>query len=155
ILRCGPETVSAFIAEPVGGATAGCLTPVRNYFRRIREICDRYEVLFIADEVMCGMGRTGTLFACEQEDVAPDLIAVAKGLGSGYQPIGAVLAGEKIVRAIREGSGTLAQGHTYMGHPIACAAALAVQRAIEDERLLQNVQSIGRLLGHKLEAAFG
>jgi adenosylmethionine-8-amino-7-oxononanoate aminotransferase len=154
ILRIGPERVSAFIAETVGGATAGCLTPAPGYFRRIREVCDRHNVLWIADEVMCGMGRTGTLFACEQEGVAPDLIAIAKGLGAGYQPIGAVLAGKKIVQAIERGSGALAQGHTYMGHPIACAAALAVQRVIEEDNLLQNVRHMGVQLEQRLRQQF-
>jgi adenosylmethionine-8-amino-7-oxononanoate aminotransferase len=155
ILHIGPQRVSAFIAETVGGATAGCLTPVPGYFQRIREICDRYNVLWIADEVMCGMGRTGTLFACEQENAAPDVIAVAKGLGAGYQSIGAVLAGRKIVEAIERGSGMLAQGHTYMGHPIACAAALAVQRVIEEDHLLDNLRRMGRILEQRLRQQFG
>jgi adenosylmethionine-8-amino-7-oxononanoate aminotransferase len=154
IVRIGPERVSAFIAEIVGGATAGCLTPVPGYFRRIREICDRYEVFFIADEVMCGMGRTGTLFAYEQEDVTPDLIAIGKGLAGGYQPIGAVLANARITRAIESGSGALAQGHTYMGHPIGCAAAVAVQEVIEREHLLENAQRMGNVLERSLRDLF-
>jgi adenosylmethionine-8-amino-7-oxononanoate aminotransferase len=155
IIRLGRENVSAFIAETVGGATAGCLMPVEGYFSRIREICDRYGVLWIADEVMCGMGRTGTLFAWEQEGVAPDLVVVAKGLGAGYQPIGAVLASTKIVDTIKKGSGTLAQGHTYMGHPIACATALAVQRCIDEENLLANVRRMGDLLERRLRQTLG
>ncbi len=155
ILRLGPDQVAAFIAEPVVGATGGCLLPVAGYFARIREICDRYGVLFIADEIMCGMGRTGTLFACEQEGVAPDLITVAKGLGAGYQPIGAVLVSDAVVRAIETRSGALQQGHTYMGHPVACAAALAVQEAIEEEGLLENVRTMGRRLETQLREAFG
>jgi adenosylmethionine-8-amino-7-oxononanoate aminotransferase len=154
ILRLGPQSVAAFIAETVGGATAGCLTPAAGYFRRIREICDRYSVLWIADEVMCGMGRTGTLFACEQEGVAPDLIAIAKGLGAGYQSIGAVLVGRKIVEAIERGSGVLGQGHTYMGHPIACAAALAVQQVIEEDHLLDNVRRMGQIMQQRLRDEF-
>ena len=154
IVRIGAKRVCAFIAETVGGATAGCLTPVRGYFQRIREICDRHGVLFIADEVMCGMGRTGTLFAYEQEGVTPDLIAVAKGLGGGYQPIGAVLATGKITSAIEAGSGLLGQGHTYMGHPIACAAALAVQEVIERDRLLENVCRMGEALEQRLRNRF-
>ena len=154
IVRIGPERVSAFIAEIVGGATAGCLTPVPGYFRRIREICDHYEVFFIADEVMCGMGRTGTLFAYEQEPVTPDLIAIGKGLAGGYQPIGAVLANARITRAIESGSGALAQGHTYMGHPIACAAAVAVQEVIERAQLLENVQRMGNVLEQSLRDRF-
>ena len=155
IQRLGPEQVAAFIAEPVVGATGGCLPPVEGYFTRIREICDRYGVLFFADEIMCGMGRTGTLFACEQEGVAPDLITVAKGLGAGYQPIGAVLVHDRLVRAIEAGSGALLQGHTYMGHPVACAAALAVQEAIEEDGLLENVRAMGTLLEARLRDAFG
>jgi adenosylmethionine-8-amino-7-oxononanoate aminotransferase len=155
ILRLGPQHVSAFIAETVGGATAGCITPANGYFRRVREICDRYNVLWIADEVMCGMGRTGSLFACEPEGVAPDLIAVAKGLGAGYQSVGAVVVGKKVVDAIGRGSGMLAQGHTYMGHPIACAAALAVQRVIEEDGLLDNVLQMGRIFEQRLRERFG
>ena len=128
----GPDTVAAFIAEPVVGATLGAVPPVPGYLARIREICDRHGVLLIFDEVMCGMGRTGTLYACDVDGVAPDLLAIAKGLGAGYQPVGAVLASAAIYRAIREGSGFFQHGHTYMGHPTACAAALAVQRAIEE-----------------------
>jgi adenosylmethionine-8-amino-7-oxononanoate aminotransferase len=153
--RIGPKRVSAFIAETVGGATAGCLAPVRGYFHRIREICDRHGVLFIADEVMCGMGRTGTLFAYEQEGVTPDLVAIAKGLGGGYQAIGAVLATGRIISAIEAGSGLLGQGHTYMGHPIACAAALAVQEVIERDQLLENVCRMGNVLEQRLRKRFG
>jgi adenosylmethionine-8-amino-7-oxononanoate aminotransferase len=155
ILRLGPDNVAAFLAETVVGATAGAVTPVPGYFTRIREICDRYGVLLILDEVMCGMGRTGTLFACEQEGVTPDLIAVAKGLGGGYQPIGAVLCSERIYRAFERGSGVFMHGHTYMGHPMACAAALAVQRTIRDERLLENVQAMGSRLAQALTERFG
>jgi adenosylmethionine-8-amino-7-oxononanoate aminotransferase len=155
IVRIGPKRVTAFIAETVGGATAGCLAPVRGYFHRIREICDRHGVLFIADEVMCGMGRTGTLFAYEQEGVTPDLVAIAKGLGGGYQAIGAVLATGRIISAIEAGSGLLGQGHTYMGHPIACAAALAVQEVIERDQLLENVCRMGNVLEQRLRKRFG
>ena len=155
ILEAGPETVMAFIAEPVVGATAGAVPAVPDYFRRIREICDRYGVLLILDEVMCGMGRTGTLFACEQDGVAPDLVAIAKGLGAGYQPIGAVLATDTIFEAFRAGTGFFQHGHTYMGHAIACAAALAVQRAIEEDELLANVGRMGSDLRDALEARFG
>ncbi len=119
ILRLGPETVAGFIAETVVGATAGCVPSVPGYFRRIREICDRHGVLLILDEVMCGMGRTGTLHACEQEGIAPDLLVIAKGLGGGYQPIGAVLVAGRIHDAIAGGSGFFQHGHTYLAHPIA------------------------------------
>ena len=118
----------AFVAETVGGATAGVLTPVPGYFKAVREVCDRHGCLLILDEVMCGMGRTGTLHACEQDGVVPDLLVIAKGLGGGYQPIGAVLAQERIVDAMARGSGFFQHGHTYLGHPVACAAALAVQK---------------------------
>jgi adenosylmethionine-8-amino-7-oxononanoate aminotransferase len=141
--QVGPENVIAFIAEPVVGATAGVLLPVKGYFKRIREICDRYGVLLILDEVMCGMGRTGSLFACEQEGIRPDIVTIAKGLGAGYQPIGAMLCSSDIYNAIRDGSGFFQHGHTYMGHSTACAAALAVQQVIVDDGLLANVNARG------------
>jgi adenosylmethionine-8-amino-7-oxononanoate aminotransferase len=153
--RLGGENVIAFCAETVVGATAGALVPVAGYLRRIRDICDRHGILYIADEVMCGMGRTGTLYAVEQEGVAPDLIAIAKGLGGGYQPIGGVLVGEKIIGAIGRGSGFFQHGHTYIGHPTACAAALAVQKVIERDDLLAAVRRQGVRLRERLEAALG
>jgi adenosylmethionine-8-amino-7-oxononanoate aminotransferase len=155
ILRAGPATVAAFIAEPVVGATIGAVAAVAGYFKRIREICDRYDVLLILDEVMCGMGRTGTLHACEQEGIAPDLLLLAKGLGAGYQPIGAMIVSEKIYQAIASGTGSFNHGHTYMGHAVGCAAALAVQQVIKDDDLLSNVQSQGRALENLLLERFG
>ncbi len=155
ILRLGPSTVAAFIAETVGGATAGVLPPVRGYFKRIREICDRYGVLLILDEVMCGMGRTGTLHACEQDGVAPDLMTVAKGLGAGLQPIGATMVTGKVYDAMQSGSGFFQHGHTYMGHPTACAAALAVQRAIQSRDLLENVRHQGEAFADALHRSLG
>jgi adenosylmethionine-8-amino-7-oxononanoate aminotransferase len=155
ILRAGPATVAAFIAEPVVGATIGAVAAVPGYFRRIREICDHYDVLLILDEVMCGMGRTGTLHACEQEAIAPDLLLLAKGLGAGYQPIGAMMVSEKIYQAIASGTGSFNHGHTYMGHAVGCAAALAVQQVIKDEDLLSNVQRQGRILENLLLERFG
>jgi len=146
ILRLGPETVIGFVAETVVGATAGAVPPAPGYFKRIREICDKYGILLILDEVMCGMGRTGTLFACEQDGVAPDLVTCAKGLGAGYQPIGAVLVAGKIYDAISAGTGFFHHGFTYIGHATACAAALAVQRTIEREGLLDNVRHQGARL---------
>jgi adenosylmethionine-8-amino-7-oxononanoate aminotransferase len=146
--------VIAFVAETVGGATAGVLTPVPGYFRAVREVCDRHGVLLILDEVMCGMGRTGSLHACEQEGVVPDLLVIAKGLGGGYQPIGAVLAQRKIVEAMSAGSGFFQHGHTYLGHAVACAAALAVQRVIERDALLDRTRQAGARLHHLLEQAF-
>src|SRR5262249_19321023 len=135
----GGENVIAFVAETVVGATMGAVPPVPGYFRRVRDICDRHGILLILDEVMCGMGRTGTLHACEQEGVRPDLMTIAKGLGGGYAPIGALLLHDKIFEAIAGGSGAFQHGHTYMGHPLACAAALAVQRVIRRDNLLANV----------------
>ncbi len=155
ILELGPESVMAFLAEPVVGATAGAVPAVPGYFKRVREICDQYGVLLIFDEVMCGMGRTGTLYACEQEGVTPDILICAKGLGAGYQPIGAALATEKVYGAIRDGSGFFQHGHTYMGHPVACAAALAVQAAIEEDGLLANVRTMGDRLNDALHERFG
>lgn len=155
IQELGPDTVAAFIAEPVVGATAGAVTAAPGYFRRIREICDRYGVLLILDEVMCGMGRTGTLFACEQEGIAPDLACIAKGLGAGYQPIGAVMVADRIYEAVRGGSGLFQHGHTYLGHPIACAAALAVQRVIQEDGLLGRVREMGDALNDALLERFG
>jgi len=139
----------------VVGATAGAVTAVPGYFRRVREVCDRHGVLLIADEVMCGMGRTGTLYAVEQEGVTPDLITIAKGLGGGYQPIGAVMAQQRIVDAMQQGSGFFQHGHTYLGHAVACAASLAVQETIRRDGLLARVQAQGAGLRARLEQALG
>ena len=155
ILRLGPENVMGFIAEPVVGATAGALTPAPGYFRRIREICDTYGVLLILDEVMCGMGRTGTLFACEQDGVAPDILCIAKGLGAGYQPVGAMMCTAEIYETIADGSGFFQHGHTYMGHPTAAAAGVAVVSAILNRGLLDRVQIQGEKLAARLEDRFG
>lgn len=153
--RLGPDTVAAFIAEPVVGATAGAVTAPEGYFRAVREICDRHGALLVLDEVMCGMGRTGTTHAWEQEGIAPDIQAIAKGLGGGYQPIGAMLASGKIIDAIRQGSGAFQHGHTYLAHPMACAAALEVQRVIAEEKLLDRVKEHGRHLERRLVERFG
>ena len=155
ITRLGPKNVIAFVAETVVGATLGAVPPVPGYFRGIRELCDRHGILLILDEVMCGMGRTGTLYACEQEAVAPDLVAVAKGLGAGYQPIGALLASGKVYDAVVKGSGFFQHGHTYLGHPIACAAALAVQRAFRERNLIPEVRRLGHALEGRLRSRFG
>ncbi len=155
IERLGPDHVAAFIAEPVVGATMGAVPAAPGYFRRIREICDRHDVLLILDEVMCGMGRTGTLHASEQEGVRPDIEIVAKGLGAGYQPIGAVLVHGRVVEAIRAGTGFFQHGHTYLGHPLACAAALAVQRVIRDDELLPRVREHGARLDALLRQRLG
>jgi adenosylmethionine-8-amino-7-oxononanoate aminotransferase len=155
ILELGPETVMAFVAETVVGATAGAVPPVADYFKRVRTICDRYGVLLILDEVMCGMGRTGTLHACEQDGVAPDIMTIAKGLGGGYQPIGAVLLGRHIFDAFAKGSGFFQHGHTYLGHSMACAAGLAVQNVIHRDGLLENVRRMGAHLARRLGERFG
>jgi adenosylmethionine-8-amino-7-oxononanoate aminotransferase len=155
ILSLGSETVIAFVAETVGGATAGCIPPVEGYFRRVRETCNRHGILLILDEVMCGMGRTGTLHACEQEGIAPDLMAIAKGLGGGFMPIGALMVSEKVHEAFAQGSGFFQHGHTYLGHPMACAGALAVQRVIRRDNLLANVKAQGAYLRRRLEERFG
>ncbi|MSO74560.1 MAG: aspartate aminotransferase family protein [Alphaproteobacteria bacterium] len=155
IQRLGPNKVAAFIAETVVGATLGVAPPVQGYFKRVREVCDRHGVILILDEVMCGMGRTGTRHACEQEGVAPDLLVLAKGLGAGYQPIGAVLISKGIADAIVEGTGAFRHSHTYMGHATASAAALAVQETIERDHLLDEVRARGAELGEALSLRFG
>jgi adenosylmethionine-8-amino-7-oxononanoate aminotransferase len=152
IVRVGPETVIAFVAEPVVGATMGAVPALPGYFPGIRALCDRYGILLILDEVMCGMGRTGSLFASEQEGVDPDIVTIAKGLGAGYQPIGATLASATICEAIRKGTGFFQHGHTYMAHPVACAAGLAVQEALASEQLLGRVRSQGARLNDLLRA---
>jgi adenosylmethionine-8-amino-7-oxononanoate aminotransferase len=153
--RLGPGTVAAVLAETVVGATTGCVTALPGYFQRVRAICDRHGALLILDEVMCGMGRTGTMHAWEQEGVAPDLQVVAKGLGGGYQPIGGVLIAGKIVDAIAQGSGSFMHGHTYQAHPVACAAALEVQRIIRGDNLLDNIRAMGARLETALTERFG
>ena len=155
ILELGADQVISFVAEPVVGATLGAVPPVADYFKRIRAICDRYGVLLILDEVMCGMGRTGTLHACEQDGIAPDLLAIAKGLGGGYQPVGAVLLSGQIFDAFAKGSGFFQHGHTYMGHPMAAAAGLAVQEVIRRDGLLDNVKVMGARLDERLRQRFG
>jgi adenosylmethionine-8-amino-7-oxononanoate aminotransferase len=153
--RAGPGRVIAFLAEPIVGATAGCVTPVPGYFRAVREICDRYGALLILDEIMCGMGRCGTTHAWEQEDVTPDIQAVAKGLGGGYQPIAGILIAKRVVDTLASGSGAFAHGHTYQAHPVACAGALEVQRIIQEAGLVARVRGLGTYLGALLEARFG
>jgi len=150
IQAIGPERVIAFVAETVVGSTLGAQPPVPGYFKRVREVCDRYGVLLILDEIMSGMGRTGHLFACAEDGVAPDLITLAKGLGAGYQPIGAMLVSDTIYDTVVHGSGYFQHGHTYMGHATASAAALAVQRIIERDQLLDNVLARGNQLRAQL-----
>ncbi|WP_375749413.1 aspartate aminotransferase family protein [Vibrio sp. HN007] len=146
ILSVGAESVMAYVAEPVVGATAGAVPATKHYFKYVREVCDKYGVLLILDEVMCGVGRTGTFYAFEQEEIVPDLVTVAKGLGAGYQPVGAVLASSKVYDAIAEGSGFFQHGHTFMAHPMACAAALATVKTIVSDGLLERVKVQGEKL---------
>ncbi|MGL5002475.1 MAG: aminotransferase class III-fold pyridoxal phosphate-dependent enzyme, partial [Casimicrobium sp.] len=155
IIDNNPESIIGFCAETVVGATAGAIPPTAGYFRGVRELCDRYGILWIADEVMCGMGRCGTLHAVEQEGVSPDLLVIAKGLGGGYQPIGATLATDRVIDPLRKGSGLFQHGHTYIGHPTACAAALAVQTVIARDGLLENVKTSGALLHEALRERLG
>ncbi|MDI1347402.1 MAG: aspartate aminotransferase family protein [Pseudolabrys sp.] len=155
ITELGGENVIAFIAETVVGATLGAAPPVPGYFKRVREICDRHGILLILDEVMCGMGRTGTLHACEQEGIAPDLMAIAKGLGGGFMPIGALMISDTIYKTIADGSRVFQHSHTYTGHPLACAAALAAQTVIRRDNLLENVRTQGARLTRRLQERFG
>ncbi|RJE21792.1 Aminotransferase [Aspergillus sclerotialis] len=153
--RVGPDNVCAFIAEPVVGAALGAVPAVPGYFSAMKAICEKHGALFILDEVMSGMGRTGTLHAWEQENVVPDMQTIGKGLGGGYVPVSAVLIGDKIVQVLDKGTGAFRHGQTYQGHPVACAAALAVQRVIKEENLLQNVRAMGTYLGERLMKEIG
>lgn len=155
ILELGEDKVAAFICEPVVGATTGAVAANSTYFKRIREICDQYNVLLILDEIFCGMGRLGNLYACELDDVVPDILTMAKGLGAGYQPISAMLFSQRIYDGIVDGRGYLMLGHTYMAHPISCAAALAVQKIIHRDGLLDNVRHMGSYLKQGLKQTFG
>ncbi|MEP3275947.1 MAG: aspartate aminotransferase family protein [Stappiaceae bacterium] len=155
LLRVGPETVAAFLAEPVVGATMGAVPAVAGYFKRIREICDQYGVLLILDEVMCGMGRTGDLYSCEADGVSPDILCIAKGLGAGYQPIGAMLCSKEVYRAIEDGSKLFQHGHTYMGHPTAAAAAHAVVSSLIDRKLVERCRDMGDRVEAALSDRFG
>ncbi|WP_317055357.1 aspartate aminotransferase family protein [Roseovarius rhodophyticola] len=155
ILRLGADQVMAFVAEPVVGATMGAVPAITGYYKRIREICDTYGVLLILDEVMCGMGRTGHLFACDADGISPDILCIAKGLGAGYQPIGAMLCTKQVYDTIGAGSGFFQHGHTYLGHPTACAAGLAVVNAMFDRDLIANVNTRSEQLMTALREAFG
>ncbi|SEI21913.1 Adenosylmethionine-8-amino-7-oxononanoate aminotransferase [Rhizobium tibeticum] len=155
IIELGTGKVMAFVAEPVVGATLGAVGPVADYFKRVRQVCDKYGILLILDEVMCGMGRTGTMFACEQEGIVPDLVTIAKGMGGGFQPIGALMLSEKIYRAFAEGSGLFQHGHTYIGHPVAAAAANKVVEIVRRPEIMENVIKMGECLQAGLDAALG
>lgn len=139
----GEGRAIAFIAETVVGATLGAVAPAPGYFKEIRRICDETGTLLILDEVMSGMGRTGSLFGCEQDGIVPDMITIAKGLGGGYQPIGALMVREELAEIVETGSGFFQHGHTYVGHPTACAAALEVQNVFEDEDLINRCAKMG------------
>ncbi|WP_423908716.1 aspartate aminotransferase family protein [Candidatus Spongiihabitans sp.] len=154
IEELGANQVIAFIAETIVGSTVGAVVAVPGYFSRIREICDRYGVLLIMDEIMCGMGRTGQTFAFQDEGVTPDLVSIGKGLGGGYQAIAATLATHNIFDAINAGSGNFQHGHTYIGHPSSAAAALATQRYIDKNNLLENVRVRGAQLSEALNQRF-
>jgi adenosylmethionine-8-amino-7-oxononanoate aminotransferase len=155
IQRLGAENVAAFFCETVVGASLGCAPPVPGYLKRLREICDRHGVLLVFDEVMCGMGRTGHMYACAEDGVTPDILTMAKGLGGGYQPIGGLLVAQKVFDAIADGSGALKHGQTYAGHTLACAGALGVQQAIAEEGLLERVRHLSGLLFRRLGERFG
>lgn len=155
ILALGPGRAIAFIAETVVGATLGCVPAVPGYFTQIRRICDDHGLIMIVDEVMCGMGRCGTLYACEAEGVVPDIITLAKGIAAGYQPLGAMLVREELVEVIERGSGAFVHGHTYVGHAAACAAGLAVQKVFAEEAMVPRVARLGARLRARLEACFG
>ncbi|KAK3688418.1 pyridoxal phosphate-dependent transferase [Podospora appendiculata] len=150
--RVGPETVCAFVAEPVVGAALGCATAVAGYFKAVKAICEKHGALLILDEVMCGMGRTGTLHAWQQEGVVPDIQTIGKALSGGYQAVAGVLVNQRVVGALEKGTSAFVHGHTYQGHPAGCAAALEVQRIIREEGLLENVRQMGDLLEKRLRA---
>jgi len=155
IIRLGPNTVMAVLAETVVGATAGAVPPVGDYLKRVREICDRHGVLLILDEVMCGSGRTGTFLSCEQDNVVPDIVTLGKGLGAGYQPVGAVMCTAEVYDSVAQGSGALKHGQTYNAHPVGCAAALAVQQIIRRDELLGTVVQTGARLRNLLQGRVG
>lgn len=154
IQTLGPDSVAAFVAETIVGATSGAVPPVDGYFRRIREICDRHGILLILDEIMCGTGRTGTLYAFEQDGIVPDMVAMSKGLAAGYQPIGALLVSDDIYSAFYKGSGFFQHGHTFMGHATACAGAIVVQQKLQDPALMGRVRDLGGQLHDRLHSRF-
>ena len=154
ILALGAENVAAFVAETVVGSTSGAVPPVPGYMQAMRRVCDRHGVLMILDEVMCGMGRTGHLFACAEDGVEPDILTIGKGLAAGYQPLSAMLVRERVFDAIASNSGNLRNGQTFAFHATACATALAVQNIVEEERLLAQVQLRGEQLRALLRETF-
>lgn len=154
ILELGEDSVAAFIYEPIVGSTLGSVGAPNSYHKRLRQICDKYDVLLVSDEIMCGYGRTGYLFTSEFTGIKPDIITVAKGIGGGYQPLAATLVSSKIYRTILDGSGSFSHGHTYIAHPCATAAGVAVLKEIEENDLLSNVQKMGDLLKDTLKDRF-
>ncbi|KAJ5669420.1 hypothetical protein N7462_010490 [Penicillium macrosclerotiorum] len=152
--RLGPDTVCAFVTETMSGTTLGCVPPLPGYLKAMKDVCQRYGALFILDEVICGMGRSGTLHAWEQEDVVPDLQTIAKGLGAGYAPIAALLVNRHVIDTLTKGSGAFSHSQTYQGHPVSCAAAYRVQKIIQEDNLLANVREMGQYLGQLLHQKF-
>jgi adenosylmethionine-8-amino-7-oxononanoate aminotransferase len=152
ILLEGPDTVAAFFAETIVGTTATGLTPHPEYYRRVREICDRYDVLYVADEVLCGYGRTGKPFAIQHWGVAPDIITMGKALGSGYAPLGACVVHEKIVEAFAAGTGRFVHGFTYSGMPVSCFAGLKVFEIMTREKLFERPAEMGARLMAQIKA---
>ena len=155
IVKAGPENVAAFIVEPVGGSSSGATVPDAGYFRRIREICDRHDVLFVADEVLTGAGRTGTWAAIEPFGVVPDLMTLGKGLGGGYAPISALVAPDRLVDRLAKGSGGLLHAQTYSHHPVLAAGALAAIRHLKGHRLIERCARMGGVLHRQLQALRG
>ena len=150
ILLEGPDTVAAFFAEPIVGTTVAGLVPHPDYYRRIREICDRYDVLFVADEVLCGYGRSGAAFAIDEWNVEPDIITLGKAIGSGYAPLAAMLISERIQQILAEGSGRFVHGLTYSGTPSACFIGLKVHQIMRREGLFARAKALGRVLRAEL-----
>ncbi|KAF5988963.1 ornithine aminotransferase [Fusarium bulbicola] len=151
----GPDTIMAFVAETVGGATAGCISPPAGYFEGVGRVCRKYGILLILDEVMCGVGRCGTFFAFEQDgDVRPDIVTTGKGLGGGYAPIAATLVHRKIIETLKKGTASFNHGHTYQAHPVSCAAALAIQKIIRRDNLVTRAATLGARLHKSLVEIF-
>ncbi|KAK6897653.1 putative aminotransferase [Candida tropicalis] len=155
IIEVGPENIAAFFAETVVGATTGCVPPTPGYFKGVREICDKYDILLILDEIMCGSGRTGTFFAWEQEDIVPDITTIGKALSSGYSPLSCVMVSKKLIDGLSNGSSMFNCGHTYQSFALSCAAGYAVQQIIKRDNLLDNVKKMGEYLGEQLLAKVG
>lgn len=150
ILRIGSENIAAFIAEPIVGAAGGALTPSRNYYKKIKEVCERYNILFIADEVMTGIGRTGKMFAMEHYGVVPDLMTTGKGMSAGYTPIAATIVSDRVMKPILQGSKSIMSGHTFSANPQSSATALAVIEYIEKHDLVQKSAENGNYLKEKI-----